>query len=65
MKRIAIPDHPTPADYAAARHALGHSQSSLALAIGMSERTVKHRESAAGNVTREMMLALQAVPRRR
>lgn len=59
-----IPAVPTPADYAAARRALGHSQASLAEAIGMSPRTIKHRESATGNVTREMMLALQSVPPR-
>jgi transcriptional regulator with XRE-family HTH domain len=59
-----LPALPTPAAYAAARQALGHSQASLADAIGMSLRTIKHRESAKGNVTREMMLALQAVPPR-
>lgn len=63
-KSTKIPAVPTPADYAAARHALGHSQASLALAIGMSLRTIKHRESVKGNVTREMMLALQSVPPR-
>lgn len=59
-----IPAVPTPASYAAARHAIGHSQASLAEAIGMSLRTIKHRESVKGNVTREMMLALQSVPPR-
>jgi DNA-binding XRE family transcriptional regulator len=65
MNRIVIPEHPTPADYAAARRSIGHSQASLAVAIGMSPRTIKHRESEAGNVTQEMMLALQAVKPRK
>lgn len=60
-KSTKIPAVPTPASYAAARHTLGHSQASLAEAIGMSLRTIKHRESVKGNVTREMMLALQSV----
>lgn len=59
---IKIPPQPTPADYAAARLRLGHTQASLAESIGMSLRTIKHRESSAGRVTREMMLALQSVP---
>jgi len=59
-----IPAKPTPEDYRLARQRLRHTQASLALAIGMSLRTIKHRESAAGNITREMMLALQAIPPR-
>ncbi|MBK8037742.1 MAG: hypothetical protein IPK22_11490 [Verrucomicrobiaceae bacterium] len=43
-KSTKIPAVPTPADYAAARHALGHSQVSLAEAIGMSLRTIKHHQ---------------------
>lgn len=65
MKAFVIPENPTPEDYAAARRSFGHSQASLAEAIGMSIRTIKHRESTLGNVTKEMMLALSAIKPRR